>query len=92
MARPVNHDGAGPYIITVYGELARHWAPELRMRLTYTQMEWGTVSTLRGELPEQAALLDVLGRLTTWGYLVLLARYETTLDEQAGEDGEWREA
>ncbi|NTU79010.1 MAG: hypothetical protein HGA45_06350 [Chloroflexales bacterium] len=50
------------------------------MRLAYAQTEWGRVSTLRGELPDQAALLGALGRLTMWGYLVLLARYDIAPD------------
>lgn len=81
MVPPVSRDGAGLYVIKVYGKLPRHWEPELRMRLTYAQTERGTVSTLRGDLPDQAALLGALGRLAMWGYLVLFARYEVTLDE-----------
>lgn len=92
MTPRVSGDGAGPYVIRVYGRLARHWEAELRMRLTYAQTEWGTVSTLRGELPDQAALLGALGRLAMWGYLVLLARYDVTLDDWAGDEDERREA
>lgn len=88
MAPAVSHDGAGPYIIRVYGRLPRHWEPELRMRLAYMQTAQGTVSTLRGELPDQAALLGVLGQLTMSGYLILLARYDIALDERSGEDDE----
>lgn len=92
MAPPVSPDGAGPYIIRVYGRLPRDWEPELRMRLAYSQTAWGTVSTLRGELPDQAALLGALGRLSMWGYMVLLARYDIALDEWVGEDDEQPEA
>lgn len=92
IASQVSHDGAGPYVIKVYGKLARHWELELRMRLTYAQTECGTVSTLKGDLPDQAALLGALGRLAMWGYLILLARYDITLDEQAGEEDERRAA
>lgn len=56
------------------------------MRLTYSQTGRGTVSTLRGELPDQAALLSALGRLAMWGYMVILARYDTTLARWADED------
>ncbi|NTU83488.1 MAG: hypothetical protein HGA45_29645 [Chloroflexales bacterium] len=83
-SRP-NLDGAGPYTIKVYGQVARHWELELRMRLTYTQTERGTISTLAGELPDQAALLGALGRLAMWGYLIILVRYDISFDERKGE-------
>lgn len=71
-------DGAGPYVITVRGHVGRHWEPELQMRLSYAETEWGVISTLRGQLPDQAALLGTLGRLTMWGYLILLVRYDSS--------------
>lgn len=69
-------DGAGPYLIRVQGSVARHWEHELQMQLTYQQTEWGVITTLSGQLPDQAALLGALGRLTMWGYLILLVRYD----------------
>lgn len=77
----LSSDGAGPYVIKVRGRVAHHWEPELRMRLSYTQTELGTVSTLSGVLPDQAALLGALGRLAMWGYLILLVRYDEASDE-----------
>ena len=72
----LNRDGAGPYTIVVSGEVARHWEPELRMQLRYATTPWGTMTTLSGQLPDQAALYGVLGQLAMWGYLVLLVRYD----------------
>jgi hypothetical protein len=46
------------------------------MRLSYTRTEWGTISTLTGSLPDQAALLGALGRLAMWGHLIIIVRYE----------------
>lgn len=75
-------DGAGPYVIKVWGTVARHWEPELQMRLTYADTERGTVSTLAGHLPDQAALLGALGRLAMWGYVIILVCYEDACDER----------
>lgn len=72
----IHSDGAGPYLIQVYGKVARHWELELHMRVLYTQTEWGTITTLSGQLPDQAALLGALGRLSMWGYLIIIVRYE----------------
>lgn len=69
-------DGAGPYVIMVQGKVERHWERELQMGLSYAHSERGIVSVLSGRLPDQAALLGVLGRLTMWGYLIILARYD----------------
>lgn len=73
-------DGGGSYLIQVYGKVARHWEAELRMRLAYTQTEWGTITTLTGWLPDQAALLGALGRLSMWGYLIIIVRYNVGQD------------
>ena len=81
----LHSDGAGPYLIQVHGMVSRHWELELQMQLTYGQTEWGTISTLTGQLPDQAALLGTLGRLAMWGYKILLVRYDVVPDLQADE-------
>ena len=67
--------GGGTYVIQVHGEVERHWEDELRMRLTYSRWETGTVSTLVGRLPDQSALLGALGWLAMWGYRIILVHY-----------------
>jgi hypothetical protein len=81
----LNPDGAGSYIISVYGKIARQWEPELQMSLTYTQTEQGTISVLKGRLPDQAALLGALGRLAMWGYLILHVYYDVSFEAQDGD-------
>ena len=65
----------GTYVIQVQGEVERHWEEELRLRLTYSRWEAGTVSTLAGRLPDQSALLGTLGWLAMWGYRIILVHY-----------------
>lgn len=77
-------DGAGPYIIKVYGRVARHWGPELQMSLSYAHTERGTVSVLTGRLPDQAALFGALSRLSMWGYLILYVCYDVPAHSQEG--------
>lgn len=55
------------------------------MRLTYAQTKWGPISTLTGELPDQAALLGTLRRLVMLGYIIVLVRYDLTFGEEEGE-------
>lgn len=81
----LSSDGAGPYVIKVRGKVARHWEPELQMRLTYAHTEGGTVSTLAGDLPDQAALLGALGRLAMWGYVIILVCYDGACEGQVAE-------
>lgn len=69
-------DGAGSYVIQVWGKLESHWEPELRMQLSYSETERGVVSTLSGRLPDQPALLGALNWLAMWGYQILLVRYD----------------
>jgi hypothetical protein len=76
-----NRDGAGPYVIRVWGKVERHWEHDLQMRLTYAQSDRGVVSELRGQLPDQAALLGALGRLAMWGYLIIFVRYDEVPDD-----------
>lgn len=76
-------DGAGPYVIKVWGKVERHWEAELQMSLSYAHSERGVVSVLSGRLPDQAALLGALGRLSMWGYLIIFVAY----DQAAGAPG-----
>jgi hypothetical protein len=69
-------DGGGQYRIHVQGEVERHWELELRMQISYQQTERGTITTLTGWLPDQAAMLGALARLAMWGYMIVLVRYE----------------
>ena len=85
MPSRLDPDGAGLYIIKVYGRVARQWEPELQMSLSYTHTERGTVSVLTGRLPDQAALLGALSRLAMWGYLVLYVCYDISVEGQ-GDD------
>ena len=73
--QPLRGDGGGHYLILVQGRLEHHWGPELGMQLAYRRTEWGTVSALAGDFPDQAALLGALGRLAMWGHLIVLVRY-----------------
>jgi hypothetical protein len=74
VSRQLRPDGGGLYTIEIYGDVEAHWEQELAMRLTYRETEYGTVSVLTGELPDQAAMLGVLGRLAMWGYMIVLVR------------------
>lgn len=87
MPSRLDPDGAGPYIIKVYGRVARQWEPELQMSLSYAHTERGTVSVLTGRLPDQAALLGALSRLTMWGYLILYVCYDISVDGHDAESG-----
>lgn len=76
-------DGAGSYHIHIYGHVSPYWEAELSMRLTYLQTDAGIISTLTGDLPDQSALLNTLGRLMMWGYLILAVRYEVAATDGA---------
>lgn len=82
-SRP-DRDGAGAYIIRVHGHVARRWEPELRMHVTYALTTLGPISTLTGELPDQAALLGTLMRLAMLDYIIVLVRYDRSLGEEEG--------
>ncbi len=71
----LNREGGGHYLIEVHGVVARHWEHDLQLRLAYRHGSHGTISTLSGWLPDQAALLGALGRLNMWGYAILLVRF-----------------
>lgn len=81
-------DGAGLYVIKVWGKLEHHWEAELSMSLRYAQSELGIVSVLSGRLPDQAALLGALGRLAMWGYLIIVVRYDCPMAD-VESDGPW---
>jgi hypothetical protein len=83
-ASPRRGDGRGTYLIIVQGEVERHWEHELRMQLTYAHTAEGMISNLSGRLPDQAALLGVLGWLAMWGYVIVLVRY--TPDSSSEQD------
>ncbi len=78
-------DGGGIYTILVQGEVERHWEPELQLQLSYRQTERGVLTVLTGHLPDQAALLGVLGRLAMWGYVILEVRYDSAAELLHGE-------
>ncbi|MCS6882585.1 MAG: hypothetical protein RMK84_15020 [Oscillochloridaceae bacterium] len=65
--------GHGPkmYTIHVRGHVEPHWETELRMQIAYQHTDDGEISLLRGRLPDQAALLGILGWLAMWGYEIL---------------------
>lgn len=67
---PTRHD-LTLYTIRVRGYLEPHWQAELRMQITYHHTDDGEISVLTGQLPDQAALLGVLGWLAMWGYQIL---------------------
>lgn len=69
-------NGGGVYTILVQGEVERYWEPELQLQLSYRQTEHGVHTVLMGQLPDQAALLGVLGRLAMWGYVIVQVRYD----------------
>lgn len=76
LVEPVREHGErGSYTIQVLGEVERHWELELQMGLTYCRTETGTISTLSGPLPDQAALLGALQWLSMWGYVILAVKY-----------------
>ncbi|NCC36245.1 MAG: hypothetical protein EOM24_30180 [Chloroflexia bacterium] len=68
-------DREATYVIQIRGHVEPHWQVELQLQLTYTETESGTISTLTGYLPDQAAMLGVLNRLAMWGYQIVLVRY-----------------
>lgn len=49
------------------------------------QTEHGVHTVLMGQLPDQAALLGVPGRLTVWGYVILQVRYNSAAELLHGE-------
>ncbi len=59
------------YIIQVRGHVEPHWEAELHLRITYHGAGEGEISSLTGQLPDQAALLGVLNWLAMWGYEIL---------------------
>lgn len=67
--------GSGAYIIQIRGEIERYWEAELRMQVAYCETDQGPISTLSGDLPDQAALLGVLQWLSMWGYVILSVQY-----------------
>lgn len=81
----LSSDGTGPYVIKVYGKVEPHWESELQMSLSYADSEQGLVSVLSGPLPDQAALLGILGRLSMWGYLIIFVHYECARAADGGE-------
>lgn len=83
---PPDRDGAGHYVIRVQGEVAPHWERELQMQVAYARTGWGSISTLAGQLPDQAALLGVLGRLAMWGYLILSVHYDVGPGKEPGRE------
>jgi hypothetical protein len=84
-AQRLDRDGAGSYSIQVLGRVEQYWEPELRMQVSHRDSTWGLVSTLRGYLPDQAALLGNLGRLTMWGYLILSVCNESAVEPTRSE-------
>ncbi|WP_129671698.1 hypothetical protein [Candidatus Chloroploca sp. Khr17] len=68
-------DRDATYVIQIRGKVEPHWQAELQMQLTYAETESGTITTLTGYLPDQAAMLGVLNRLAMWGYQIVQVRY-----------------
>lgn len=78
-------EGGGLYTILVWGEVERHWEPELQLALSYRQTEGGVLTMLTGQLPDQAALLGVLGQLAMWGYVILQVHFNAAAEVLQGE-------
>lgn len=84
----MNSTGHDPtlYTIHVRGYLEPHLQAELRMQIAYHHTDDGGISVLTGQLPDQAALLGVLGWLAMWGYQILSFTTSSTPTGPSGED------
>lgn len=59
------------YTVRVRGYVEPYWEAELSMQISYHHTGDGGITLLMGRLPDQAALLGILGRLDMWGYEII---------------------
>jgi hypothetical protein len=81
-------DSPGCYRIRVLGQLSASWADQLEKMTATVRREagQGQVTTLMGELRDQAALLGVLNSLYDMGYPLLKVERLGPLPSGEGSD------
>jgi hypothetical protein len=90
--KPVSHrflfDAPGTYRIRVRGHVAAHWTDALGGLTIYSRQSKGKppVTTLSGELIDQASLMGVLTALYEMGYTLLdVKRLPSSVVEEASD-------